>query len=155
MGGMEASEDAWSSIREWQAGLPAACQEVPLASKSTHTTRWDPSEWSLDRRPNPTLAKVPSPLPPLPPKDTSALSATSREGPVTNSPASPHLLNNLPLLNQRQQSPVGSSVSVLSTPGPSNTMQNLPKGPFLRSSPSNISAASTLQQGKLFLLTHI
>lgn len=121
---MEASEDAWSSIREWQAGLPAACQEV---AKSAASNR-DPSEWTFDRRT--AAAKASSPLPPLPPKDTSP-----RENPATS-------LNSLQLLN-RQQSPLGSSVALTTSSGLSTTPQSFqPKTQIARST----NAGSTNQQ---------
>ena len=65
------SEDAWSSIREWQAGLPPSCQELAKSVPS----RWDAMDW-IDRRPSGGLKSPPSPLPPLPPKDNKETSSS-------------------------------------------------------------------------------
>ncbi|XP_022646854.1 glutamate receptor-interacting protein 1-like isoform X3 [Varroa jacobsoni] len=116
---VEASEDAWSSIREWQAGLPPACQEVPLAKSAPSSARWDPPDWALnpERRPS-LMAKAPSPLPPK-----SNIGTSSRDTTALSSAT----LNSLQLL-ARQSNVSGSCLPAVSpsTPPPGQPVKQPP-----------------------------
>ncbi|OQR77056.1 glutamate receptor-interacting protein 1-like [Tropilaelaps mercedesae] len=108
---MKASEDAWSSIREWQAGLPPACQEVPLAKSAPSNCRWEPPDWALTlEKRHKATAQAASPLFPLPPKDASGVARD-----LTTSTPAP--LNSLQLL-ACQGSPPGPSGSTCPQSGP-------------------------------------
>lgn len=130
---MEASEDAWSSIREWQAGLPPACQEVPLAKSAPSSARWDPPDWALnpERRPS-LMAKAPSPLPPK-----SNIGTSSRDTTALSSAT----LNSLQLL-ARQSNVSGSCLPAVSpsTPPPGQPVKQPPNR-------SVITRGTTQQQG--------